>query len=503
MATGTWNSIADSQRTMGDGEGRHLADQPRSLASASNVDICCLPCSKVLSKLDEASQCIFDTTKRCERCVRLHYRCDAVSSAIGLGSPFGIDSSQVPEQFWDEVGLLLAKKKVIEHQDSDEKGESATFIADTKSYVKRLGSFPRAYDQRRRLTRAPRRCPAPSLDAPVPHDTGLSADDRATSPVIVPNTTQGWRETISLVVALRLRRVLLALLLISPVVFLVSRITRMLLSNRYASDQTLLNQAGQLYAVHASLPLLYAHLLTTVTFPTMFALAHEGAYLTEGAVRREYSSCPMTPEQSSQLLPPLVLLAESTRRLENLVEGELHQRLVMLAEEGFRSRIPRPLELLDQAIRDTRNRSHRQEILICAHDLFPLLDGLGWPKDAGGINSYGLQPLEGYSVSLDKEVDEVLLFLGKALHLLLDVHDRYNNVFTTLGDIGLSRCREALEKELSQGRQHPWVVENDEEREPSGWIARLFKRPAGEEPRPLVLVGLTPSRYSSGLSTFN
>ncbi|KAL9104814.1 MAG: hypothetical protein Q9163_000262 [Psora crenata] len=423
---------------------------------------------------------------------------------------------RVPEQFWDEVALLLAKKEAIRHKDSEEKGESATLIADAKSYVERLQAFLRAYEQRRHRTKAPRRGrPRTSLKAPTPQTQGRSTQSPARSPVIVPSTTQSWSsKCISRLVPLRFRLALLALLLILPVLLLilslVFRITRMLLSNRYASDQTLLDHTALLYVAHASLPLLFAHLIPTMTFPHLFSVTYKTSALTAKAVRWKYFTCPMTNEQSFQLLPPLELLKKWLQQLNWMVRWEIDDRL-RLFTELLDYVLQKPLKELDKAILDTRNRSHGQEILISAHELFPLLDGWKRPLYSHGINSYGLRALERYSVSLNEKLGALLPLLWEAVSLLLAVHDHYNNVFTVLDDIGLSHCRKDLEEDLSEALTWPWLVKESAERdygdvdlEPNSTSVfnnPPFREPTGSRRRRLLQFNKTENDIIDGLAT--
>ncbi|KAI4117305.1 MAG: hypothetical protein LQ338_007574 [Usnochroma carphineum] len=237
--------------------------------------------------------------------------------------------------------------------------------------------------------------------------------------------------------------------------------------NRYASDQILHTQAIQLEAAHASVPLLFAHILPTLGLVSLLDIVHDASRLTAQAVTLEYFECPMTWEQSMSLGPSLALLADSVGKLDKLVEEELQPNM-----DSFAWRLPRlswrPVQLLDQAILKTSNRSHGLESLICANELFPLLNNLATPR---GINTLGLLPLEGYSVSLDECIGSVWPSIERTVSLLLMVHDHYNGVFEKGDELGLSRCRASLEQSLSRGKKRPWHVEEN-----VGFIARLVQR---------------------------
>ncbi|KAI4120913.1 MAG: hypothetical protein LQ338_006677, partial [Usnochroma carphineum] len=384
------NEKIDCQRIMGD---RLVSNSPRgSLASDSEVGICCLACSLLLNKLDS-----------------------------------------IPEQFRDNVALLLAKKSSLDNGDDAE--DFAAFRAESKAYAKRVRAF----------------IATTSLDTSAYENTGSFAFIH-------------WGKTIYGLVAPNIRLLLLGVLLILPVIH---RVARMLDYNRYASDQILHTQAIQLEAAHASVPLLFAHILPTLGLVSLLDIVHDASRLTAQAVTLEYFECPMTWEQSMSLGPSLALLADSVGKLDKLVEEELQPNM-----DSFAWRLPRlswrPVQLLDQAILKTSNRSHGLESLICANELFPLLNNLATPR---GINTLGLLPLEGYSVSLDECIGSVWPSIERTVSLLLMVHDHYNGVFEKGDELGLSRCRASLEQSLSRGKKRPWHVEEN-----VGFIARLVQR---------------------------
>ncbi|KAL8941835.1 MAG: hypothetical protein Q9216_002013 [Gyalolechia sp. 2 TL-2023] len=341
--------------------------------------------------------------------------------------------------------------KAHELEDEDHPGghgESGIPIASLAPDSKRLRPLHlREHERQERqgLAKMVHRFHTPSVDASVPTTTRRSAGKRAPPWVDVERTT---RHRYQVVPRPGFRRLFFACILAFPVVLMFTRIVSMLLRNRYASDQTLIDLAAQVYATHTSLPLLYAHIIPTVTFPFMFKSTHFMTRVTVGAIEHEYLPCPIKREQSSQLLPPLMLLDASMNNLKRLVDGKLHLGLTTLSE---RLRIRRPVERLHEAVQAMERRSHRREVLICALELFPLLDFAGGRlMDDRGINLHGLRPLEEYSVDLDRELDKVMPLLAEALFLLLDIHDRYNNVFTITDHLGLSHCHAALESSLSR-----------------------------------------------------
>ncbi|KAI4122112.1 MAG: hypothetical protein LQ338_005994 [Usnochroma carphineum] len=268
---------------------------------------------------------------------------------------------------------------------------------------------------------------------------------------------------------------LLASFLTLIFVAFIFRAVGMLRSNRYALDQTLLDHTAQLYATHISLPMLYAHILPALAFLRMFETKGRTARETALAVRYNSYPCAMTEEQSLNLASSLQLLAGSLDQLWN-VSISVTIKLPDLAKDLHRLS-DRPIGRLDEAIQLTRNRSHLQETLITANELFYL--DQGWIPDVRGINSYGLKALEDYTVQLEKLLQRFLPSLESALSLLLAAHDRYAAVLTTLRDLKLSRCAEDLKQSLSEPTLLDVLDAKDEEEgkgeggQSSGWAARL------------------------------
>ncbi|KAL8716630.1 MAG: hypothetical protein Q9225_006055 [Loekoesia sp. 1 TL-2023] len=258
------------------------------------------------------------------------------------------------------------------------------------------------------------------------------------------------------------------------------RTIQMLSTNRYASDQTLANHAAQLYAVHAPLPLLYAHILPTLAFARMFEVKEDAARSTAQDITFKNHSCRMTKAQSSQLSPPLSRLAGSLLGVQHSISLNL-----TFALSSFARQLPKfyewPLTRLDMAIRLTRNRSHLQETLVTANELFDI--DKSWES---GIDSYGLKAIEGYNVAFDKSAQKVLPPLADSLSLLLIAQDRYNDVFATLRGLGLSRCVDSLEQSLSEGDPELWHGPDGKRYQTGGWISRLWTRPGGSPPIPKI-----------------
>lgn len=234
----------------------------------------------------------------------------------------------------------------------------------------------------------------------------------------------------------------------------------MLIINRYASDQTLLDHAALLYATHAPIPLLFSHILPALAFTPMIRIKEAAVRQTYLAVR--YTKClrltprsktcpyPMTTEQAARLQLSVNRLDSSLYPLSNSVEMNLTYKLQWFALP-FKSLYEMPLRDLDEAIASTRNQNHADETLINANELFYL-----YYMDES-INVQGLIPLERYNRELERVAQKPWPSLERSLSLLLSAHDDYGDLFQTLDEIGLAHYADPLKQILSEG-----VLEGEE-----------------------------------------
>ncbi|KAL8717109.1 MAG: hypothetical protein Q9225_005620 [Loekoesia sp. 1 TL-2023] len=368
----------------------------------------------------------------------------AVSSPWLSGHIFDIDLLMVPKQSRDKVIILMAEKVAPECGGSCgglSAGDSLDNLpANTNVYVEQ-----------------PIEANVESVEA---NDESVETNDEgeigsAAPQVSISTTTHPWRMCISAFMLVRIAAIF--------------SITGRLRTNPYASDQTLLDHAAQLYTVHVSIPLLATHVLPTLAFSRMFQVKEDAALQTAQAVNlKHYYPCPMTEEQASQLGLSLHRLHGSMLQLHYSVSLNLTGTLRHVPKTLLHLS-DRPMQQLGDAILLTRNRSHTQEIFISANELFDILNG--WEFQIRGINSYGLKALEEYSVDLERSVKEVLPYLEDSLSLLLTAYDHYDDVFKVLHNIGLSHCQKNLEQSLSitDGQER----EGEEGHKPSGWGACL------------------------------
>ncbi|KAL8749724.1 MAG: hypothetical protein Q9184_006693 [Pyrenodesmia sp. 2 TL-2023] len=274
---------------------------------------------------------------------------------------------------------------------------------------------------------------------------------------------------------------------------------RMLVINRYASDQTLLDHAALVYATHASIPLLFSHILPALAFTPMFRIK-------EAAVRESYlavksTNClrlmprgqtcpyPTTREQSVRLKVSLNELDSSLYPLYQSVDSNLTRELRYFALPPI-SLYDQPQESLDKVIASTRNQSHVEEILI---DIIELFDLPNYMDDS--INARGLEPIEKYNIELERVAKDLLPFLEKSLSLLLSAHDGYDNLFITLDEIGLAHYADPLKQILSEG------VEEGEEGDGKGqsWGGYLKKTFTGRSSTTRIPVVSLSTVLSSSL----
>ena len=126
--------------------------------------------------------------------------------------------------------------------------------------------------------------------------------------------------------------------------------------NPYASDQIIANHIARIFATHASLLLLYAHILPDAAWPSMF-LAKEAAVLRiKDAIEARKAPCP------SQLMPPLDLLAQSL--------FQLYHQTSRLAWKPFGVEYDIAVDSVGDELSQLRNRSHIWERLSSVEDLF-------------------------------------------------------------------------------------------------------------------------------------
>ncbi|KAI4267716.1 MAG: hypothetical protein L6R38_008131 [Xanthoria sp. 2 TBL-2021] len=271
---------------------------------------------------------------------------------------------------------------------------------------------------------------------------------------------------------------ILAFLITMLVGALLVRAAAMLRTNRYASDQTLINHAALIYAAHTSLPLLTAHILPTLVFPRMFLIKAEAAQSTVQQLRLGTFPCRTIKKQSAKLSPRLDQYEHSVNQLYLFTFLKLRAGLPGRAR-GFLEYGELSVKKLNDAISTTRDRSHRQEVLISAEELFDFFRGWGCCRDRG-INTHGLRVLDEYNVHLDTRLRETLPVLEQLLTMLVNVWDRYADVFETLNSIGLSHCRGSFEQSLSEGEQWLWDGAYNEEEmgeeQSSGWITSATRK---------------------------
>ncbi|KAI4116030.1 MAG: hypothetical protein LQ338_007775 [Usnochroma carphineum] len=200
----------------------------------------------------------------------------------------------------------------------------------------------------------------------------------------------------------------------------------------------------------------------------------------------------MTETQAARLTPWLNQWENTVKELYLLTSSQLRTELPTGAAWDPWRRLP--MKQLDEAIFVTRDRSHRQEILNSANELFHVT--YNFPR---GINSYGLRALDEFNVLLDEELGDVLPEFEKLLALFIETWDLHAGILDSLRDLGLSHCIGILERSLSEGEPELWDGGHNTEEVPglqeaSSWGANWMRKWSnwGRPPRVPVSMSLCP-----------
>ncbi|KAL8993920.1 MAG: hypothetical protein Q9188_007205 [Gyalolechia gomerana] len=411
--------------------------QSRSLGSDRQPESYCSECSEVLPEIPRASKRVSNPAKVCDRCKRKRKGRKALSEPIKAVRHRSAREVDAPESSSarEPVGSAAREGPVLSTTNTRSYGDSH---GDPATEAVPAGPQAGRYD--------------------------IRAFCRRSALQFISNLTNICRTLVSAFVARRLYYRLPILLIVVCVLSYVVLSIRMLINNPYASDQTLLNHAALLYATHAPLPLLFAHILPTLAYRPMFRIKEDAVRRTYLGVKYEiclrlapewpgnpasHQSCsyPMTREQSAQLSLSLNKLDNSLLQLKGYVDHNVTSDL-----QFFAGVLPLcllvPMMLFDEAIAWTRNLSHGEETLVNANELFHMVYVMH-----ESINTYGLQAIEMYNRQLEKEAKDQLLSLERLLALLLSAHDDYDDLFRTLHEIGLAHYTDALKQILSEGVQ--------------------------------------------------
>ena len=204
--------------------------------------------------------------------------------------------------------------------------------------------------------------------------------------------------------------------------------------NPYASDQIIANHTARIFATHASLPLLYAHILPAAAWPPMFLAKEAAVGRTKDAIEAGKTPCP------SQLIPPLDLLAKSL--------SQLYYQTSRLSWKPFGLEYGIAVNSVDGEISQLRNRSHLWERLSSVEDLLFEQALTSLPHS---INTHGMREIAAFCQTIDREIQWGMQGLVDYLSFLLIAHDRYEDVFKTLEDTpGYPGCDALLQQSLSE-----------------------------------------------------